>query len=205
MKISIDDINRAIKDTIGNTLILDNSSVYEKVENSDNLKLIIFLNKLFYKQTSVLYTKLIFVVNKEKTYLISNSFMYLYDINCIYKNVEFEDVEDFKKKLKDILNNDKFGVNIKILSEFIKTPALLINNWFSKNDITEISVMGLKYDPKILIVPCSSLFFSFTINLNNNETVELTITKEKENMYVYNFKIQDQVLGYPVKHLHVIQ
>lgn len=195
MKISIDEINKNIKKVLGDSLVLNTSSVYEKNDDdSDNLKLVIFFNKLFYKSTSVLYTKLIFLVDSDKKYLSNSSFMYLYDINCIYKSIEFEDLPDFNKKLSSIFKREKFGKNILMLSEFIKSPALLINNYFRDNKITHISVTGLNYDPKVNIVPCKSLFFSFNINLNNNETVELTITKEREGKFIYNFKIYDKTV-----------
>lgn len=192
MKITIEEINKSIKDALGDSLVLNTSSVYESIEDSDNLKLVIFLNKLFYKTTSMLYTKLIFVVDSEKKRLINNSFMYLYDINCIYKSVEFEDTSDFVKKLKSIFKREKFGDNILILSEFIKSPALLINDWFNENRVKNISVIGLKYEPKVNIVPCKSLFFSFTIDMNNNEIVELNLTKEREGKFIYSFKIHDK-------------
>jgi len=195
MNISIEEIEKAIKETLKEAMVLDSSSVYEGIEGSENLKLVIFFNKLFNKSTSVLYTKLIFIVNQEKTKILNNSFSYLYDINCIYKGVEFEDTNDFKKKLNSIFKNEKFGKNILILSEFVKSPSLKINDWFKENKITELSVVGLKYEPKVKIIPCDSLSFSFNMDLNNNENVELIITKEKQGKFIYNFKIHNDTIN----------
>ena len=63
--ITIEEINDAIKKVFKDEKIYDVSSVYEKIEDSDDLKLVIFLNKLYYKTTVLLYSKLIFVVDSE--------------------------------------------------------------------------------------------------------------------------------------------
>ena len=57
----------------------------------------------------------------------------------------------FETKLKNIFTKNKFGNNIDILSKFIEKPAFLINEWFSNNDVSAISIFGLKYEPKIYI------------------------------------------------------
>jgi hypothetical protein len=192
MIISIEDIEKAIKEIFGEAKIYNTNSVYESIDNSDNLKLVIFFNKLYYEQTSCLYTKLIFVSDPDKVNLSKNSFLYLYDINCIYQSVDFEDIENFKKKLSNIFNKEKFGKNIKILSKFVENPASLINNWLYENKVKNISVMGFKYDPKVDIVPCKSLSFSFALNINETEIIELTINKEGKGLYVYDFKFNDE-------------
>jgi hypothetical protein len=191
MIISIQDIEKAIKDVFGEAKIYNTNSVYEEIQDSDNLKLVIFFNKLFYEQTSCLYTKLIFVTDPNKVNLAKNSFLYLYDINCVYQSVDFEDTDEFKKKLKRIFEKEKFGKNIKILSKFVENPASLVNDWFYENNIKNISIIGFKYDPKVDIVPCKSLFFSFILNINETEQVELTIKKEGKGLFVYDFKFND--------------
>ena len=81
MEITIKEIESSIKKVFNGAEILNTESVYESINDSGNLKLIIFLNKLLDKTISVLYTKLIFIVNDDKSKLINNSFLYLYDIN----------------------------------------------------------------------------------------------------------------------------
>ncbi len=66
-----------------------------------------------------------------------------------------------------------------------------MNEWLNENDITDISVTGFKYDPKIMIMPCKSLFFSFIVNLSNEQSIELEISKENEDFYIFKFKILD--------------
>ena len=192
MKISIKEIEEALKEVFKGTAIQNTESVYEKIEGSDNLKLIIFINRMLNNSINVFYTKLIFVVDKEKKYLINSAFSYLYDINCVYYRIDFNDIEELKSKLKNIFTKNKFGKTIEILSKFIEKPTFLINEWFSKNEVKDISVLGLKYEPKINIMPCESLSFNFVMNVNNTTDVELIIRKEKEGSFVYNFKINDE-------------
>ena len=42
-------------------------------------------------------------------------------------------------------------------------------------------------------MPCKSMFFNFTIDLNNNQNVDLTISKEGETEYVFKFKIFNNI------------
>ena len=192
MDIIISDLVDAINSSFDSTKVLSVDSVYEKIDDSNELKLIIFLNRVLYNDINIIYTKLIFVVDGGKYKLTKKYFTYLYDINCEYIRVDFEDLEDFKSKIQDVFKENKFGDNIKILSKFIRSPAVLVNEWLSENDISDISVTGFKYEPKIKIMPCKSLFFSFGINLSNDQSIELEITKEKEKFYIFKFKILDK-------------
>lgn len=194
MNITIEEINNSIKEIFKEAQILSSNSVYEKIQDSDNLKLVIFFNKMFEEKSSVLYTKLIFIVNKEKTQLVENTFSYLYDINCVYQKISFEDIIDFGKKVKNVFDNKKFGRNLTILSEFVGKPAFLINNWFQKNDVTGFSVFNVKYGPKMYIMPCKSLFFSFDINIDNTTNIEFIIRKENEKKFSFSFKIYDKTI-----------
>ena len=191
MEILISDLEDAINYSFDSTKVMSVDSVYEKLEDSDDLKLVIFLNRVLYDDINIIYTKIIFIVDNKKYKLTKNYFTYLYDINCEYVRIDFEDLDDFKSKIQDVFKNNNFGENIKILSKFMNSPAFLVNEWFSENDVSDLSVTGLKYEPKIKIMPCKSLFFHFAINLSNEQTVELEITKEKENNYLFKFKILD--------------
>lgn len=194
-KISIRDIEGAIKDAMRGSEIQFSDSVYE--EKDGKLRLIIFFNRLFSKDNVVLYTKLLFEVDKNKEYLVENKndqnfFKYLYDINCQYKMKIIDDINDFRNQWSKIIKQNDFGSNIKILSEFIKHPAFVINDWFNKENIKDISITGFKYDPKMKIVPCKSLSFHFILNINNSEDMELFIRKEGKNDYVLTFKIKGE-------------
>lgn len=194
MIITIEDISNSIKEIFKDAEILSTDTIYEKIDDSENLKLIVFFNKMVDK-TLVIYTKFIFIVNKEKTQLVNNSFSYLYDVNCVYHKKNFEDIEDFKKNAKNIFDNKEFGINTKVLSQFVENPAFLINDWFEKNDVTNLSVFSVTYSPKIHVMPCKSLFFSFNININNTNDVELIIRKENSNQFNFSFRIFDKTIS----------
>ena len=191
-KITIRDIEAAIKDAMKGSEIQFSDSVYEEKEGV--LRLIIFFNKLFSANNVVLYTKLLFVVDKNKEFIEPNKegqnfFKYLSDINCVYKMKIFDDINDFKTQWGNVIKNNEFGDNIKILSEFIKQPSFIVNEWFNKNDIKDISLTGFKYEPKMKVMPCKSLSFHFVMNINTSEEVELFIKKEGKNDFVLTFKI----------------
>lgn len=200
MEITIKDIEKSIKNALGDSDVLNTDSVYEAIDNvSDKLKLVLFINKLF-GQSTVLYTKLIFMVNNAKTKLVNNSFLYLFDINCQYVNVEFTDTSDFEKKLKSIIKNEKFGNDLKVLNHFIEKPAFLINNWLKENHVNEVNISNVKYEPKMYIMPCKSLFFSFIISANNID-IPFSIKKEKNASYSLNFQINNEMTNIELTNL----
>ena len=192
MNITIEEVEKTIKTVLGDSDILNTSSVYEHIKGEDNKqKLVIFFNKIFGDHDSILYTKMIFITDIEKVNLVDNTFLYLYDINCQYNNVDFEDLEELEKKLEDIIQKAKFGPNLKILSEFIEKPSFLINDWLKEHKVNNFSVSSIKYNPKTHIVPCKSLFFSFDIEINGL-SISLNITKE--NTFNYSFMINNETI-----------
>jgi hypothetical protein len=192
MDILIGDLVDKIKEIFDSSKVLSIENVYEKINDSNELKLVISMNKILYDDINIIYTKLIFICDNNKTKLTKNHFTYLFDINCEYVRVEFRDLEDFGKKISNIFKENKFGENIKILSQFVKSPSTLINTWFEDNKITDLSVINVT-EEKISIMPCKSLFFNFKIDLNNNQTVDLTISKENNNEYIFKFKVFNNI------------
>jgi hypothetical protein len=185
MTVSLKEIDDLVKEIFKDSKVLNTENVYEK--DDGGYKLVIFFNQIFYKSNVIIYTKLIFFVDEDKVNLRNNEFIYLYDINCIYKKILFNDLNNLKEKIILLFDKAKFGININILSNFIKSPVSLINDWLYKNDIKNISVFNVKYEPKVFIIPCQSLFFTFIININNTNDINLTIKREK-NKFVFNFK-----------------
>lgn len=182
--ISIKEIDDAIKQVFDSFEAMDIKTTYE--QEGDKYKLVVFFNKLYSEDSQVLYTKLIFLVDDEKVNLTKNSFLYLYDINCIYRSVEFDDIDDFKIKIKSIFERERFGEDSKILTKFMEYPATLINDWLSKNKVTDINVRNVRYSPKIDVIPCKYLSFDFKLSVNNIE-IQLLITKEGKDDYRYEF------------------
>lgn len=204
MKITIEEISDSIKKIFDESKLTSIDTVYEKIENSDDLKLIVFFHNIFYDNTNIIYSKIIFITDKEKMYLSNNNFVYLYDINCEYKRVDFDDIKDFEIKIKRVFDKKMFGDNIKVLSDFMKNPTTLINKWLSDNNITDKSVFGFKYEPKITIMPCKSLFFNFVINLDDKFDINLVVLKENTNNYKLTFKVNDKEKEVEIDNLNIM-
>ena len=194
MIITIKEINNVIEKVFNDTEVHHVDNVYEQIDNSDNLKLVIFFNKLLTDNHSIIYTKIIFVVDSEKTKLMKNEFIYLYDINCNYNIIKIENLNDFENELKDIVKDEKFGKNIKILSEFIKNPAASINEWFRKNNVDNLNITNVVYNPKTYITPCKSISFSFDITINNHN-IEFIISKINNVTFNLSFKFYDDIIN----------
>lgn len=197
MAISIFELEKTLKTILNDASIQSSDNVYEKIDNG--YRLVIDLKNLFWERTNIIYTKLIFYTDENKSYLIPNKnnefkFKYLYDLNCDYKLHIFNNLSEFEKMFLDIIKKNKFGDNLKILSNFIKSPGSLINNWFNDNNIRNISVYDIKLDERYDILPCKRLFFNFIINLNNQMNINLTLKKEDNTNYIYDFKIYDDTI-----------
>jgi hypothetical protein len=202
MVITIEEVETTIKEIFGESDILNTTSIYEKIPNEpEKLKLVIFFNKIFGEQDAIIYTKLIFVTDIDKINILNNSFLYLFDINCQYNNVEFEDIDELAEKLKNIITNQKFGKDIKILSEFIEKPSFLVNDWLKTNKVTNFSISSIKYTPKTHVIPCKSLSFSFDININN---IEIPLNILKTDKIIYSFTINNDTITVEKQNLNTL-
>lgn len=189
--ISLADVDRIIKKVFDETKVSSVSSVYETDEESGNLKLVITVNNLFYEETDILHTKFVFFVDDNKHKLLENKMYYLYDINCNYKEVNFDGLENFELKLFKIVNERDFGNDIKNLSDINITIALELNKWLEENDVEDISIYSVTYHPILDNIPCKSLSFKFDINIDDSRSIELRIKKNKDNDFKFTFKEND--------------
>jgi len=178
-------------------------AVYEKPENrNDFLKLVITIQGLSTKDLFIIHTKFIFKVDVDKKHLVENTFIYLYDINCIYHEINFKDIVDMKKKIENIIESNNFGMDIKILSDFIESPAMFLNYYMRKAGITDYSIFEVKYEPKFKTIHCDKIKFDFKINVNNKYFLDLTISKierydeGESNIYKFQFKFMDEIKTY---------
>lgn len=173
-------------------------SIYELSKDEDFYKLVISLQNLMTENTILIHTKFIFKCDLDKKHIIDNSFIYLYDINCVYNRVEFKNIVDLKKKLEDIIDSNDFGEDLQILSDFIEAPAMFLNYYMKRAKITEYSIYDVEYNPKFKTMPCDEVTFDFEININNNYDIDLSISKkEKEedegtDIYVFQFKFLEE-------------
>jgi hypothetical protein len=176
-------------------------TVYEK-SGDDFLKLIISIQGLTAEDISIIHTKFIFKVDIDKRKLIENSFIYLYDINCVYHKIEFENIIDLKTKIEDIIESNNFGEDLQILSDFIEAPSMFLNYYMRRAKITDYSIFDVEYSPKFKTVSCDKTTFDFKININNNYDMELSIQKvesekdldeEQPDIFRFQFRFMDEI------------
>ncbi len=198
----ITEIELAIKDIFEKQkgLVKTVDTVFEKTPDGKLEKLVISIHDLRWQDTTVIHTKFIFYCNLERTDIVKNMFSYLYDITCVYQDVEFENLIDLKRKIKDIINSNKFGKDIQLLSELIDTPGVLISSYFRQQEITEYSVGNFRYEPKFKISPCKETHFDFDIDIENagntytfNVCVEKKHDVNKEIKYEIRVKLMDEI------------
>lgn len=202
MNITISEVEEIFKNIFGEDekgLVNSTDSVYELSKDKDFYKLVISLHGLSKEDISIIHTKFIFKIDLNKSKLIENSFIYLYDINCVYHKIEFSNIVDLENKIDKIIESNNFGEDLQILSDFIEAPAMFLNYYMMKNDITEYSVFDVKYEPKFKILPCYKTTFDFKININNNYNIELSIhkvepnDKDEPNIYKFQFKFMNEI------------
>jgi len=204
MNIRIAEVEEAFKEIFKEEdgVVTAIETVYEKSSDGDYLKLVICLQGLSTEDISIIHTKFIFKTDLEKRNLIENSFIYLYDINCVYHKIEFDSIIDMKKSIDDIIESNNFGEDIQILSDFIEAPAMFLNYYMKRAKITEYSVFDVEYEPKFKIVSCEKTTFDFKININNSYDIEFSIHKMDKDLtedpedidtYKLQFRFMDEI------------
>ncbi len=172
-------------------------SVFELSENEEFYKLVISIHNLSFEDTLIIHTKFIFKTDLAKSKIIEDSFIYLYDINCVYHRVDYSNKVDLKNKINDIIKSNNFGIDLQILSDFIEAPAMFLNYYMKRSKITDYSVFEVRYEPKFKTTPCDKTSFDFEVNINNNYMINLTITKkdavdeEDVDSYKFHFSLLD--------------
>jgi len=201
MNIKISEIEEVFKEVFDEEKGVVNTveTVYEMSNEEDFLKLVISVHGLATEDTSIIHTKFIFKTDLEKRNIIDNSFIYLYDINCIYHKIEFSTIIDLKKKIEDIVESKNFGEDLQILSDFIEAPAMFLNYYMKRAKITDYSIFDVEYEPKFKTTPCDKTTFDFKININDNYHMELSVSKidaedkDEKDTYRYQFRFMDEI------------
>lgn len=200
MNIKISEIEQTFKDIFEEEdgKVSSVETVYELSKNKEYYKLVISIHNLSVEDTLIIHTKFIFKTDIQKRNIIDNSFIYLYDINCVYHKVDFKNILDLKSKLEDIIESNDFGEDIQILSDFIEAPAMFLNYYMKRAKITDYSIFEVIYDPKFKTTPCDEITFDFEININNNYRIHLSISKkerkseEEFDTYKFQFRFLDE-------------
>ena len=201
MNIKISEIEEVFKEVFDEEKGVVNTveTIYEMSNKEDFLKLVISVHGLATEDTSIIHTKFIFKTDLEKRNIIDNSFIYLYDINCVYHKIEFSTIIDLKKKIEDIVESKNFGEDLQILSDFIEAPAMFLNYYMKRAKITDYSIFDVEYEPKFKTTPCDKTTFDFKININDNYHMELSISKidaedkDEKDTYRYQFRFMDEI------------
>jgi hypothetical protein len=196
MSIKISEIDELFKSVFTEGRFLTYKNVYEKHDNYYNL--IISIHSLLLEETFVIHTKFIFKTNLEKTEINGNYFTYLYDINCNYHKELFKSVNELEYKLKRIIKTNNFGRDLQLLSDFVESPALLLNHYLKTSDRQDYTIFDVIYEPKFKITKCEDLRFDFVISVNNTYDVKLNIKKVKldeTNEYDFSFSFLDEILN----------
>ena len=201
MNIKISEIEEVFKEVLDEEKGVVNTieTIYEMSNQEDFLKLVISVHGLATEDTSIIHTKFIFKTDLEKRNIIDNSFIYLYDINCIYHKIEFSTIIDLKKKIEDVVESKNFGEDLQILSDFIEAPAMFLNYYMKRAKITDYSIFDVEYEPKFKTTPCDKTTFDFKININDNYHMELSISKidadekDEKDTYRYQFRFMDEI------------
>ena len=201
MSIKISEIEQTFKDIFEeeNGVVTSVESVYELSPEEDFYKLVISIHGLSIEDVSIIHTKFIFKADLDKRNIVEDSFIYLYDINCVYHKIEFSNVIDLKEKIEDIIESNDFGNDIQILSDFIEAPSMFLNYYMRRAKITDYSIFDVEYEPKFKTTPCDKTTFDFKININNSYNMELSIRKierieeEEVDTYKFQFKFMDEI------------
>lgn len=218
MKIRIEEVETAFKEIFNeeDDVVTSIDTVYEKSNDEEFLKLVICLHGLSTEDISIIHTKFIFKTDLNKRNIIENSFIYLFDINCVYHKIEFNSIIDMKKKIEDIIDSNNFGEDLQILSDFIEAPAMFLNYYMKRAKITEYSVFEVEYEPKFKMVSCDKTTFDFKVNINNNYDVEVSIhkvdkdlTKDPDDVDTYKMQFRfmdemDTVESDSLKNIHFL-
>ena len=201
MNIKISEIEEVFKEVFDEEKGMVNTveTVYEMSNKEDFLKLVISIHGLTTEDTSIIHTKFIFKTDLDKRNIIDSSFIYLYDINCVYHKIEFSTIIDLKKKIEDIVESKNFGEDLQILSDFIEAPAMFLNYYMKRAKITDYSIFEVEYEPKFKTTPCDKTTFDFKININDNYHMELSVSKidaedkDDKDTYRYQFRFMDEI------------
>tara|TARA_R110000772_G_scaffold2410_4_gene8579 strand:- start:54585 stop:55265 length:681 start_codon:yes stop_codon:yes gene_type:complete len=197
--ISLKQIDSDLKNVFSDTRVQLIDSVYELSKDEKYYKLVFSIHSLDVeledtKNTIILHTKFIFRTNLSKSGIVENSFWYLKDINCKYSKVDFESNLDLVDRLNEIINENSFGEDIKMLSHFIsEAPSSSINDFLHKNYTDEFTVTNVLYNPTLKMTPCKNISFDFDIDINNGESVIKLSVKKKETNYKFYYYINDDI------------
>ncbi len=106
----------ALYKNLDNLNTFSSNEIWKKNDIGWNL-IINFFGCVYNDELPIIYLKFILPVNEDKTELSNNSLYYLKDLNDDYTLSIFNNENDLSYIVKNILDNNLFGENLKELSE----------------------------------------------------------------------------------------
>jgi len=179
------ELQNKIKDMFSNATMKSFKDVLEKDKNGWNW--ILSFHNLTTETALIAHTKFIFKLTEDKKELRKKDFLYLKDLNCLYKIVRFDDLESLRDQINEIFTQDIFGKNLLAISQLLVSPEMNINQIFYDKKIEGYSIFNFSYEPKTAIVPCQNFMMEFKFNINNLYDVQLTIRKEKDFKIIFKY------------------
>lgn len=175
------DLQNRIKILFSNSKVRKYDDILEKDVNGWNW--ILSFDDLRTDTSLIIHTKFIFKLTDNKEFLRKNDFLYLKDLNCLYKIIRFDDLDEFEKSILKILKDNLFGNNLLELSKLLVEPEITINDYFFKQKMNNFSVFSFEYKPDNDIQPCQDLKLDFSFNINGSTDIIMKIIKEKKGKY----------------------
>lgn len=184
------ELQETIRNIFEKTHLYRFKAVLEKDKNGWNW--ILNFHKLTNDTTLIIHTRFIFKLDEAKENLRSLEFLYLYDLNCKYKLLKFENSTDLESKINSIFDKNEFGKNILAISELMVSPEQTINNYFFEKKIEGYSIYEFDYHPEFVVIPCQKLSMDFKFNVNNKNDITLDLRKEKDGNFKLTFNYLDK-------------
>jgi len=187
--ISLSTLDDIISNIFNDKKVSSVNTLYEEYDNG--YKFILTINNLYYDKTNIIHTKFIFYVDKEKRKLTEKYFHYLYDINCNYKKIKFDYDSGLETEINNILDNRLFGDDIKDISDVSIGLVSNVNEWLVDNNVENLSIYSIQYNPVVDHIPCESMFFQFDINIDDIRFIKMNLKKNDDNDYKLSFSEGD--------------
>ena len=171
-------LQKTIKSIFAETKVKALHDVLEEDANGWNW--ILSFDMLENPTSLILHTKFIFKLDHDKQKLRRNEFLYLYDLNCVYRWQKFTDMTNLGELVNDILVNSRFGKNLLAASEFMVSPSNAVNKYFYDNKDITLSVFEVDYQPRASVIACIHTTLDFKFNVNNKYELYVRVQKDEE-------------------------
>ena len=66
-----------------------------------------------------------------------------------------------------------------------------VNTWLKEEDISNVSIYSIAYNPVVDVMPCESMFFKFDINIDDTHDIKMNVRKLDKNEYKVTFTESD--------------